>query len=55
MKYQIEVNRIVREYMTVEVIANTLQEAKLLAKNEAIMDASGDSWNVYDCEYWIDD
>jgi hypothetical protein len=53
-KYHIEVRRITRDCLTVEVEADNLLDAEQEAQLKAAADCDNPAWEVYDCDYWVD-
>jgi len=52
-KYRVNVRRIVREDIDIEVEAENEEAAKIEA--QALSTGPEKNWDVYDCEYWFDD
>jgi hypothetical protein len=54
-KYRMEVRRIVRESLTVEVEADSPEEARQQAKAAGNYEWDNPDWDCYDCDVWVDD
>jgi hypothetical protein len=55
MKYHVEVRRIWRESLTVEVEADNPEDARQQAKAAGDYDWDSPYWDCYDCDVWVDD